>query len=256
MAISDISDRIVVAAAEAWRGNGEILATGIGVIPRLAVGLAKLTHSPELMLTDGEAYLVEAPSQIGKGAGDSGASGWMPYGRVFELVWSGNRHAMVTPTQIDRWGQANISCLGDYRRPKVQMLGVRGFPGNSVCHINSMFVPGHDRRVFVANQVDMVASAGYRPGAFSSGMRQDLVDLRLIVTNLCVMDFGGPDRALRVTGLVPGVAFKEVQEATGFELHRVADLGEMPPATTEQQEIVAKLDPENLRSRILKPRNG
>ena len=33
------------------------------------------------------------------------------------------------PTQIDRYGQANISALGGtYEQPKVQMLGVRGFP--------------------------------------------------------------------------------------------------------------------------------
>jgi len=55
-----LAELLIVAAAEAWRGNGEVLASGIGVVPRLAASLAKLTHSPELMMTDAEAYLVRS----------------------------------------------------------------------------------------------------------------------------------------------------------------------------------------------------
>ena len=58
----------------------------------------------------------------------------MTYSRVFDLLWSGHRHAMVSPTQIDKYAQMNISCIGEYQNPKVQLLGVRGFPGNSICH--------------------------------------------------------------------------------------------------------------------------
>lgn len=248
----NLAERLIVAAAEAWRGNGEILASGIGVIPRIAVGLAKLSHSPELMLTDGEAYLIEEPVPIGEKAGDA-VSGWMSYGRVFDLVWAGARHAMVTPTQIDRYGQTNISCLGDHTRPKVQMLGVRGFPGNTVNHINSMFVPGHSSRVFVGGEVDMVAGAGYKPGAFDKATRS-FVDLRIIVTDLCVMDFAGADHAVRVTRLSPGVSFEQVQQATGFELVQAPDCRTLPEPTADQLAIIRRLDPGNARARVLAPR--
>ena len=50
-----LAELCIVACSEAFRGNGEIVATGVGPVPRLAGGLATLTHSPELMLTDGEA---------------------------------------------------------------------------------------------------------------------------------------------------------------------------------------------------------
>lgn len=56
-----LAELLIVAASEAWRGNGEILASGIGVVPRLGAGLAKLTHSPELLMTDSECFLVEEP---------------------------------------------------------------------------------------------------------------------------------------------------------------------------------------------------
>ena len=38
-----LSELCIVACAEAFRGDGEILASGMGLVPRLAAGLAKLT---------------------------------------------------------------------------------------------------------------------------------------------------------------------------------------------------------------------
>ena len=66
----------------------------------------------------------------------------------------------VTPTQIDAFGQTNISCIGDYDNPKVQLLGVRGFPGNFISHKNSIFIPNHSIKSFVQGEVDMVSGMG------------------------------------------------------------------------------------------------
>ena len=243
----------IVAASEAWRGDGEVLASGIGIVPRLAVGLAKLTHTPELMMTDSEAYLVEDPIPLGpRGEFKPSFAGWMPFSRVFDVVWNGRRHAMVTPSQIDRWGQGNISCIGDFRKPKAQMLGMRGFPGNSINHANSMFVPAHSTRALVEKEVDVVGSVGYNDKRWPAGVKRDYVDLRLIVTDLCVMDFGGPDHAVRVTSLHPGVSFEQVQAATGFPLLKAPDLGVTPAPTVEQLAIIQRLDPHNLRASVIK----
>ena len=249
-----LAELIIVAASEAWRGNGEILASGIGVLPRLGASLAKLTHTPELMMTDGEAFLTEDPIPLGpRGDYVPKFSNWMTYGRVFDVVWSGRRHAMTGPTQIDRWGQSNLSCLGpDYKKPKVQMLGVRGLPGNSMNHINSHFVPAHSKRVFVEGEVDMVSSIGYKMDRYPEGANTSSVDLRLIVTDLCIMDFGGPERAIQVRFLHPGITFEQVQEATGFPLLRSPQMTTTPEPTAEQLAIIARLDPNNLRAQQLK----
>ena len=45
--------------------------------------------------------------------------------------------------QIDRYGNKNISCIGDWARPRAQLLGVRGAPGNTVNHPVSYWVPRH-----------------------------------------------------------------------------------------------------------------
>ena len=249
-----LTELCIFACSEAFRNNGEIVATGVGPVPRLAASVAKLTHSPELMMTDGEAYLVEQPVPLGpRNYDDRKRAGHLPFSRFFDsAVWTGRRHAMVTPTQLDRFGQINLSYMGGtYQQPKTQMLGVRGFPGNTIYHTNSFFFPAHSARVFVPGEVDMISGVGYNPAKRVAGGNYSGVDLRVIVTNLCVMDFGGKDNAIRVVSLHPGVTFEEVQEATGFELEK-GDLTETPMPTAEALEIIAKLDPHNIRATVIK----
>ncbi len=52
------AESCVVACADAWRGDGEIMASPFGTVPALGARLAKLTFTPDLVLTDGEAALM------------------------------------------------------------------------------------------------------------------------------------------------------------------------------------------------------
>jgi glutaconate CoA-transferase, subunit B len=188
-----------------------------------------------------------------RGYDDRKPAGHLPFSRFFDsAVWTGRRHAMVTPTQIDRFGQTNLSALGGtHSQPKTQMLGARGFPGNGIYHANSMFIPTHSARVFVAGEVDRVSSPGYNPARRIAGGNYSGIDLRRIITNLCVMDFGGPDNAIRVISLHPGVGFDEVQAATGFDvINAVENTTALP--TAEQLEIIEHLDPHGIRHTILR----
>lgn len=246
-------DRIICAAAQAWKDDGEVLATGIGIVPRLAASLCMRSINPDLMMTDSEAWIVQQPVPIGpRGGYQVQRESHMGFARIFDNVWSGKRHAMVGPTQIDRFGQSNISMIGgDYTRPKSMMLGVRGFPGNSINHANSFFVPNHSTKVFVAGEVDMVASAGYNPDRLERGWSLDDIDIRLILSNLCVMDFGGPAHQVRLVSLHPGVTLDQVVQATGFDLHVPADVPTTADPTPEQLAALAELDPHNLRASVL-----
>jgi acyl CoA:acetate/3-ketoacid CoA transferase beta subunit len=229
----------VVACAEAWRGDGAILASPMGVIPSLGARLARLTFEPGLLLTDGEAYLVDAAGEI---------EGWMPYREVFTMLAAGRRHVMMGAAQIDRHGNQNISAIGDWKRPKAQLLGVRGAPGNTVNHPVSYWVPKHSPRVFTP-RVDMVSGVGYDRGAR---------ELRVVVTNLAVLDFGGLDfqgtaeRVMRLRSVHPGVGVSEVVAATGFPLV-IPD--EVPvtraPTAAELGLIRDRLDPTGTREREL-----
>lgn len=247
-------DRIICAAAQTWKDDGEVLATGIGIVPRLAASLCMRSINRDLMMTDSEAWIVQEPVPIGpRGGYQIQRESHMGFARIFDNVWGGKRHAMVGPTQVDRFGQGNISMVGsDYARPKSMMLGVRGFPGNSINHANSFFVPQHSTKVFVAGEVDMVASVGYNPARLEKGWSLDEVaDIRFIFTNLCVMDFGGPDHQVRLVSLHPGVTAEQVQAATGFPVHVPAQVPTTADPPPEQLALLAQLDPHNLRASVL-----
>ncbi len=251
-----LAELCICAAAEAWRGAGEVLASGLGVVPRLAAGLAKLTFSPDLLMTDAEALLVSEPVPIGRRDGYRlRVEGWMPFRRVFDVVWSGRRHAMTMPTQIDRYGQTNISFIGDPARPKVQLLGVRRIPGNTINHPCSFFIPTHTPRVFV-ERVDMASGVGYDPERWKEGVRADFRALRLVVTNLAVLDFEGPRNAMRIRSLHPGVTTAQVQEQTGFPLAVAPAVDTTATPTHDQLRIIREvLDPHDVRATVFKKDN-
>lgn len=249
-----LAELCIAQCAEVWRGEGEVLATGIGVIPRLAAGLARLTFNPDLLMTDGEAYLLAEPVALGpRRARDAAIEGWMPYSRTFDLLWGGRRHALVGPVQLDRYGQMNISIVGDYAKPKAAILGARGMPGNSISHANSMFVPNHSTRVFVSGEVDMVCSAGFNPQRWPDGKVPESLRIGRVVTDLAVLDFGGTAHAARLLSVHPGVSVAQVQEATGFPLECAAQTPVTAAPTTEQLAVIReRLDPRNIRGGVFK----
>ncbi|MEV6599972.1 CoA-transferase [Actinoplanes sp. NPDC051346] len=231
----------VVACAEAWRGDGAILAGPMALIPRLGARLAQLTFSPELVLSDGEATLVR---------GDT-VEGWLPYRAVFQVVASGRRHAMMGASQLDRYGNQNISCIGDWARPSAQLLGVRGAPGNTINHVVSYWVPRHSPRTFVSS-VDMVSGVGYDRAATLGAPGNRFHEIRTVVTDLAVLDFATPDRSMRLRSVHPGVTTDEVVRATGFPLAVAAEVSQTRSPTPDELTLIRdRLDPRGLREKEL-----
>ncbi len=236
-----------VACAEAFRGDGEILASPMGAVPAVGVRLARATFEPDLLLTDGVAALIaNNPPVGGPGAAARVVEGQMHYRAVFDLVWWGRRHVMMGASQIDRFGNQNIACLGDPARPKVQLLGMRGAPGNTINHTTSYFVPDHSPRVFV-EQVDVVSGVGYDRAAKLGAQASRFHEIRVVITDLGVFDFKTPTRAMRLASVHPGVSVEEVVEKTGFSLV----VPEAVPETRAPTEVELRLlreviDPEGI----------
>jgi acyl CoA:acetate/3-ketoacid CoA transferase beta subunit len=236
----------VIACAEAWRDAGEILASPMGLIPSVGARLARRTFAPDLLLTDGEAMLVDQ---------DGTVEGWLPYRQHLTLVTGGRRHVMMGASQIDRYGNQNISCIGDWARPKRQLLGVRGAPVNTLNNPTSYWIPRHSRRVFVG-RVDLVCGVGYdRAAEHPQTARYHRIPR--VVSDLGVFDFATPDHSMRLASLHPGVTVDQVREATGFEL-TVPD--EVPytrePSPRELELIREVIDPEGARTREVPDRKA
>jgi acyl CoA:acetate/3-ketoacid CoA transferase beta subunit len=237
-----------VACAEAWRGDGEIVASPIGTVPTVGARLAALTFSPDLVLTDGDALVIAEPLPVGSAADyPKVVEGWLPFGKMFDLLWWGRRHVMMGATQVDRFGNQNIACIGPWQKPKAMLLGVRGGPGNTVNHTTSYWVPNHSPRVFVEN-VDFVSGVGYDrvpAGAFH--------EIRVVVSNLGVFDFDTPDHSMRVRSVHPGVTVEDVRSATGFELVAGGAVPETRAPTEEELRLIREVvDPQSLRDTEVK----
>lgn len=218
----------IAACAQAWLGDGEIFASAMGVVPMLGARLARATFGPDLLISDGEATFITP---------DGTAEGWIPFRTVFDTLWAGRRHVMMGASQVDRFGNQNIACIGDWQLPKAQLLGVRGAPGNTINHATSYWIPNHSSRVFV-ERVDFVSGIGWDRGA---------AEIRLIVSNLGVFDFDTPDHSMRMRSYHPGVSVDEIVENTGFPLH-VDDAVETPAPTDEELHLIRDvLDPAGTR---------
>lgn len=221
MSSTDLSDLVpladicAVAIAECFRGDGEILANPIGNLPVIGGRLARASFEPDLLMTDGEAGLI-ANHDARPAPAEQIVESHNPYRRMFDVVWSGRRHVMMGASQLDRHGNQNIAALGEAATPRVQLLGFRGAPGNTISHATSYWVPAHSRKVFVP-AVDVVTGIGY-DRARRLGSVARFHEIRRVVTNLGVFDFDTPDRTMRVRSLHPGVTIDEVRDATGFDL--------------------------------------
>ena len=241
----------VVACAEAFRGDGEIVANPIGLVPMLGGQLARVSFEPDLVLKDDEALLVANELPVGVPDATKVVEGWIPYRTMLEVAWSGRRHVMMGATQIDRFGNQNIAAIGPIEAPKVQLLGFRGAPGNTINDHTSYFVGNHTARVFV-ERVDVVTGIGYDRAA-ELGDAGRFHRIPRVISNLGVFDFDSPDHTMRLRSVHPDVTVDEVVAATGFELTIPDDVGESRlPTDAELRLIREVLDPRGLRDREVK----
>lgn len=241
------------ALADAFRGDGEILVSCFGTIPAIGARLARLSFAPDLLMTDGIAHLLENVQPVsGKQNGEAIIEGWMPFRSVFDLLWSGRRHVVMMASQIDRFGNHNFACIGPHAKPKAQLLGMRGAPGNTLNHTTSYWVPAHTDKVFV-EQVDVVSGVGNdRAAKLGAGAR--FHEIRRVVSNLGVFDFDTADRSMRLASVHPGVTADEVRAATRFPLAAESPVPTTREPSAEELRLIREvLDPANARDREVPP---
>ena len=210
------ADVCAAAIADAFKDDGEIFASPMGLLPMLGVRLAKLTSNPDLVISDGESlFLAGVPPLFAKA---DVVEGWIPFRKVFDVVAYGKRHVMMGATQVDRHGNQNISAIGDFAQPKRQLLGL---PRSARQHgqqphvvLGAEALPSGLRRARRhRHRCRPEAGQGGRSGR------------REATTTSTGSSPTWPSSTSRVTatpcGLIsvhPGVTVDEVREATGFEL--------------------------------------
>jgi acyl CoA:acetate/3-ketoacid CoA transferase beta subunit len=249
MSDATLDEICVVALADAFREDGEILCNPIGNVPLCGGRLAKATFAPQLMVTDAVASLVSNILPIGVADAPKVVEAYMPYRSIFDVVWSGKRHVVMGASQIDMWGNQNLAAIGDWRKPKAQLLGLRGAPGNVINHPVTYWIPNHSKQVFV-DHVDVVSGPGYDRMRELPPETSEHFEIRRVVSNLGVFDFRTPDNRMRIVSRHPGVTVDQIRDASSFELVADGD-GDVPesrlPTGEELRLIRDVIDPNGTR---------
>jgi acyl CoA:acetate/3-ketoacid CoA transferase beta subunit len=239
----------VVAAAEAFRGDGEILASCFGTAPAIGARLAKATFEPDLLMTDGVCSVVDNPDPVSGPGHEQTVEAWLPFRTIFEHLWNGKRHVIMAASQIDCFGNQNFACIGDHAKPKAQLLGMRGAPGNTISHKTSYWVPNQTPKVFV-ERVDVVSGVGYDRAAKLDEVTTRGHELGVVISNLAVFDFQTADHSMRLRSVHPGVSVADVTANTGFELVIDDVVPETRLPTSDELVLIReKIDPKGFLAR-------
>ena len=119
----------------------------------------------------------------------------------------------LSGAQIDRKGNINLTCIGEYRSPRIRLPGGAG---SAMLYYMTrrvvLFTLAHSPRVFV-EKCDFVTSAASTPHyPWRRGGPTKLI------TPLCTMEYDGASAGWRLFSLHPGVTHGEAQKETGFPL--------------------------------------
>jgi len=154
--------------------------------------------------------------------------------------------AFLGAAQIDRFGNLNSTCLGDYWHPAVRFSGSGG-GGDAACLAAEVIIfMQHEKRKFV-ERVDYLTSPGWLSGP---GAREKAGLYRggpsAVVTNLGIMRFDEETKEIYVAEYYREVTPQQIQENTSFEID-ISRAVESKPVTEEELRVLREeIDPQRL----------
>lgn len=137
--------------------------------------------------------------------------------------------------QVDRTGSLNSVCIGDYRKPKVRLVGPILQPEHmTIFGREYIMMPHHTRRTFV-EKVDYVSGVGY-PGGLAGRAALGLHHggPEWIVTPHCIFDFDRERGHARLRSIHREEGRATLRDDTGFALDGL-DAIPLTAAPTEEE---------------------
>ncbi len=235
------ADRIVVEMARCI-SDGDVVATGVAsALPMLAIALARATHAPRLTYINCVGAInpevrAAAPTSVDPRLLEA-CEGTITLPDMFDLARRGRIDLMFFgAAQVDAEGRTNLTCIGDFGRPRVKLPGPAG--SSSMRPFVSKVVigvPRHSPRSLPA-RVD-----------FATTVPSPRNHMTAVVTDLARLDL--VDGRLRIASRRQGTTLQDLRDRTGFPLE---DDGETTPAPTDEEErALDRLDPAGIRHRMI-----
>jgi glutaconate CoA-transferase, subunit B len=246
------SEMMTIAAARALKPT-DVCFVGIGA-PSAACNLARMTHAPGITLIYESGTLETKPTVLPLSIGDGElcdtALTTVPVPEMFRYWLQGGRITVgfLGGAQVDRFANLNTTVVGDYHKPKVRLPGGGGAPEIAV-HVGEVFITmAQSPRAFVA-KLPFITSLGHgtggddrlKKGAKTKGPTK-------LITDMCVMEPDPVTREMTVATIHPGVSREALQAATGWPLKYSGTVGETPPATSLELEVLRDIQTRTKRA--------
>ena len=249
---------MMVVAASRLLQNGERVLVGTG-IPLVAASLAKRTHATEMtILMEAVAY-DSNPQALPFCVADPRAvfkTRWCP--TSIEVMGHFLQRGEIDKgflggAQVDKYGNLNSTCIGDYDHPHKRFEGSGGASDIALMAKGNIIIMAHERRRFV-EQVDFISSPGWRCRRLDGRSLAMRVEMGLdggpsaVVSTMGVMKFDHHTKEMYVDSYYAhmGVNIEALQAETGFAIDISRAQPTAPPTAEALRMLREQVDPEGI----------
>ena len=231
--------------------DGDILFAGTG-LSILAATVAKKIHAPRAVVffeTGGiDPALDELPMAVSDSRVMDGTC--LNSGLIDSFSLLGHRRlntvAFLGAAQIDRYGNLNSTCIGDYDAPTVRLPGSGGACDAASLAAGFIVLMNLAARSFV-ERLDYLTSPGWLRGGDSrknAGYRRG--GPIAVVTNMAVMRFHETTKEMYLAEYYPGLKAESISESMGFAVDASRAVESVPPSVEELRVLREEIDPQKL----------
>ena len=243
------ADQMVVAGSHQIRAD-DVIYVGLG-LPFLSALLAKYTHAPgcTIIIENGIIRttgfdMPRATDTLGSQFMSDQLTGLF---YISSLGQSGHiTTGFIGAGQVDRYGNVNDTCVGDYNKPVHRWSGSGGANDvTSFCQRSIAMLRQSKRRF--PEKVDFITCPGYIDGmpgqrekaGMPSGTGPDMV-----ITDFACYTFEGGEMVVKSVHSSVGSSLEKVKEEVGWDIKVAADLHDTTQPTDEEIAILReKVDP-------------
>jgi len=216
-------------------------------LPIVACNMAKAFHAPNALLMT-EAGLVDinpyrSPLHIADPTCLKGFSYACDLVDIFTTVL--NRGyidvCFLGVGQVDRYGNLNSTVVGDYKNPRMRMMGAGGATDFAVYSKRIILTMRGGKFV---DKLDYFTTPGWLDG-YDSKKKAGLPETgpELLISTKAVFRFPPPERELTLVSLHPKVKLEDVAKDIPWKLKTAKEVAVTPPPTPEAIYFVRGFDP-------------
>ncbi len=234
-----IKEQMIVSSAREIKDH-DIIYAGVG-LPSVAVLLAKFRHAPNATIIFETGIVRTEPCILGLGVDTLPTQYLSDMLTDVLFVNSLAQRGFFTVGflgggQVDRYGNINSTCTGDYGSPSLRFPGSGG--GCDIASLcKNVIIVMEQKKYRFPERVDFITAPGYLDG--KEGRREQAglmpgTGPTKVITNLGIYSFHKGEMTLESIHSGAGVTLDEIRGNTGWDIRMSNDLKETTPPTEEE----------------------